>query len=93
MLDESWHRYSIYAQNVARAIDVEDPEDTLMIQLMLGDVAVIALGTVLARQLYPEIADRCEVLLDKLTELGVAQEFFRGPPTDPSDGGSTLDEE
>lgn len=85
---ESWHQYSIAAQNVVLGYGNQDPEQTIMVQLMIGDAALVGLGVMLVRQIYPELAERVEAFQERLLELGDVQGFWK--PS--SDEGATTDE-
>lgn len=77
----SWGRFAIAAQSIFEAVEAEDPEDTLFVQLTLPELAILTFGLQTAVNLYPEMVPLGVRVYKKLRGLVDAQEYF-GPKGD-----------
>lgn len=77
----SWGRLAIAAQSIFEALEIEDPEDTLFVQLTLPELAILTFGMQVAANLFPELGPLAVRLYKKLRGLTAAQEYF-GPKED-----------
>lgn len=72
----SWLRLNIAATSAWNAQLVNDVEETLLIQLTLGDLALLMYGLNIIEFLSPELGDAAMRIFKKIKELEHAQEFF-----------------
>ena len=73
----SWSQYALAAKSLMKALEVDDPEETVMLQLMISELSMVSFALlVLARQ-HPEFAFVASNLSTKISEVSEAQNFLR----------------
>lgn len=78
----SWAEYAIGAQSIVAAGESDDPEDALMVQLLLSELALFAFGLALIGRLFPELMPQAERMGVKLKELSMVQQYFENEEDD-----------
>jgi hypothetical protein len=75
-LDFSWNQYAISVVALCKAD--HDPENTLQVALTRRELTACSFGMILLTRMFPELGGIVHALIEKLGELGEAQEFFPG---------------
>lgn len=78
----SWQQYSIASRSLLKALDLDDPETTLMVQLTLSELSIATFGLIALVRMFPEFTPIANNLSNKLNEIGQAQGLFRGDTLD-----------
>lgn len=73
----SWIQYTLAAKSLLEAMDVDDPEETLLVALTISELSIVSFGLLLLGRIFPEFAPVASDLSLKVTELSDAQGFLR----------------
>lgn len=80
----SWLQYSLAAKSLLAALEVDDPEETVMLQLTISELSMTSLGLLVLSRMFPEFIPVASSLSTKVSEVSNAQGFL---------GNATLDDE
>lgn len=72
----SWIQYHAAASSLVKALDLDDPEDTLFAQLTISEVSILSLALLILVRVFPELTMLAGDLSDKLKELSREQKFL-----------------
>ncbi len=75
----SWTQYSLAARSLLRALDLDVPENTVLVQLTLSEISKASLGLILLVRLFPEFLPVGGLLSRKIQEVCTAQGFVHPP--------------
>lgn len=81
----TWMQVAVGCFAVQEAHQAEDPEDTLMMQLTLPELAQFSLGLMLQALLFPELTFFAQRTQAKLKALTKAQDYFEHGGDDNDD--------
>lgn len=81
----SWTQYTIAAKSLLKSLELDDPENTLMIQFTLSELSIATFGLICLVRMFPEFISVANLLSDKLSEVGQAQGLLRGDAVDNED--------
>ena len=73
----SWVQYTVAAKSLLTALDLDDPEQTLMVQLTLSELSTATFGLICLVRMFPEFTKIANSLSDKIQEIGQAQHFLK----------------
>lgn len=73
----SWGQYRIAAKSLLKALSLDDPEQTLMLQLTVSELSALTFGLISLVRMFPEFTQVANSLSDKIQEIGRAQQFLR----------------
>ena len=75
----SWVQYSLAARSLLRALDLDDPEKTVLVQLTLSELSMASFGLILLVRLFPEFLPVGGLVSSKMQEVCTAQGFVHPP--------------
>jgi hypothetical protein len=81
----SWEAYRLAARSLVNSLKIEDPEDTLMVQLTFPEVCAVTLALVTLGRFFPEMQGIAADLSMKLREVSDGQEFLSRDRTLPDE--------
>ena len=81
----SWMQYTIAAKSLLKSLDLDNPEDPLLVQLTLSELSVVTVGLISLCRMFPEFEPVASLLSNKLSEIGQSQGFLRAPSVDGED--------
>ena len=78
----SWVQYTLAAKSLLKAIELDDPEKTMMLQLTVSEVSVATFGLIALIRMFPEFTPVANNLSNKIQEIGQAQKFLKDDTLD-----------
>lgn len=78
----SWTQYTIAAKSLLKSLELDDPEETLLVQLTLSELSVATFGLISLIRMFPEFVSIANDLSNKLAAVGGAQGFLKGDIVD-----------
>lgn len=81
----SWVQYSVASKSLLKALDLDNPEETLMVQFTLSELSVATFGLIALVRMFPEFTAVANALSDKIQAVGRAQDFLRNDRFDERD--------
>lgn len=82
----SWGQYVLMCRSLQKAQQVDNPEETVMLQATISEASIISLGLLCVCRMFPEFTPLANSLSEKIADVGEAQGFLK-----PKD--DTLDKE
>lgn len=73
----SWAQYGSAAKSLLAALDIDDPEETLMVQLTISELSMVSFGLLILSRIFPEFAGVAADLSNKIIDLNSAQGFLK----------------
>ena len=74
----SWVQYTFAAKSLLAALELDDPEETLMVQLTVSELSLMSFSLLILSRIFPEFMPIANDLSAKVSELSDAQNFLRG---------------
>ena len=78
----SWTQYVLSCRSLLKALEVDDPEETLMVQLTISELSLVSFGLLILSRIFPEFVPVANDLSLKVTEISNAQGFLRDATLD-----------
>ena len=78
----SWVQYTLAAKSLMKAIELDDPEQTMMLQLTVSELSVATFGLIALVRMFPEFVPVANDLSEKIREIGKAQDFMKDDTLD-----------
>ena len=72
----SWVRDSVAAKSLLKALELEDPAETLLLQLTISELSLVSLSLSVISRVFPEFAPLAEELSTKVIQVSEAQNFL-----------------
>lgn len=73
----SWMQYTLASKSLLGALEVDNHEDTLLLQVTISELSMVSLGLLIISRIFPEFAPIASDLSVKVTEVSDAQKFLR----------------
>lgn len=73
----SWVQYTVAAKSLLTSLELDDPEQTLMVQFTLSELTTMTFGLTCLVRMFPEFTPVANALSDKIQEVGQAQHFIK----------------
>ena len=73
----SWTQYQLASKSLLAALELDNPEETVMLQLTISELSMLSFGLLALTRMFPEFAPIAADLSEKVTDCSVAQEFLR----------------
>lgn len=72
----SWHQYRLAAGSLMTALKLDNPEESLFVQLTISELSLVSLGLLTVGRMFPELVGLAGGLSDKLTAINAEQGFL-----------------
>jgi hypothetical protein len=72
----SWDQYALAAKSLMKALELDDPEESLFVQLTISELSITTFALFVLARIFPEFSPAADSLCTKLTELSDAQQFL-----------------
>ena len=73
----SWVQYLLASKSLLRAVDVDDPEQTVMLQMTISELSLMSFALLVTSRLFPEFLGLSCNLSDKVHAVSDAQGFLK----------------
>lgn len=73
----SWIQYTFAARSLLKAVELDNPEETMLVQFTLAELSVATFGLICLVRMFPEFTKEANALSEKIAEIGGEQKFLR----------------
>lgn len=74
----SWTQYALAAKSLLVALDVDNPEDTVLVQFTISELSLTSLALLVLSRMLPEFQVIAANLSTKIQQVSDAQGFLTG---------------
>lgn len=72
----SWTQYALASKSLLAALDIDNPEDTVMCQFTISETSLVSFGLLVLCRLFPEFCPVASDLSTKIADVSNAQGFL-----------------